>query len=157
MLDLVDLTGEYNHKPTRGSITKDTLPFHSDDQRNWHGRRTVDFDDSVPLQWTHMTSKSDRIWIAHVPPYTNQNLGQFLAELKGAPNFKETVVGKSVKDKDILLHTISAAIPDHEKKVIWLMFRQHSWGAVASRAGEGTIRFLLASDPIAPGSYAERL
>ncbi|MGH9667500.1 MAG: M14-type cytosolic carboxypeptidase, partial [Bryobacteraceae bacterium] len=28
-LDMVDLPGEYNYKPNRGAVTKDTLPFYS--------------------------------------------------------------------------------------------------------------------------------
>jgi hypothetical protein len=147
-LDLVDLPGEYNYKPTRGSITGDTLPFYSDDQRTWHELTTVDFDESTTLQRIHVTPASDRIWIAHVPPYTNQNLAQLLAEIKGSPNLKESVVGKSVKGRDIVLLTISdVTVPDREKKVIWLMFRQHSWEAGSSWAAEGAIRFLLSSDP----------
>ena len=149
-LDLVDLTGEYNYKPTRGSITKDTLPFYSDDQRTWHELKTADFDESVPLQRIHITPKSDRIWIAHVPPYTNRDLTRLLAGIKDSPYLKDAVVGKSVKGRDILLLTISdATVSDREKKVIWLMFRQHSWEAGSSWAAEGTIRFLLSSDPMA--------
>jgi hypothetical protein len=149
-LDLVDLPGEYNYKPTRGSITKDTLPFYSDDQRTWHELKTVDFDESVPLQRIRITPKSDRVWIAHVPPYTNQNLAKLRGEIKGAPNLTEAVVGKSVKGRDILLFTISdATVPERSKKVIWLMFRQHSWEAGSSWAAEGTVHFLLSSDPVA--------
>jgi hypothetical protein len=149
-LDLVDLAGEYNYKPTRGSITKDTLPYYSDDQQNWHEIRSAEFDNSVPLQRIRITPRSDRIWIAHVPPYTNQDLARLLAETKGSPNLKETVAGKSVKGRNILLLTISdASVPDREKKVIWLMFRQHAWEAGSSWAGEGVIRFLLSPDPIA--------
>ncbi|HXR79165.1 MAG TPA: M14-type cytosolic carboxypeptidase [Bryobacteraceae bacterium] len=149
-LDLVDLPGEYNYKPTRGSITKDTLPFYSDDRQTWHELKTVDFDESVPLQRIHITPKSDSIWIAHVPPYTNRNLAQLLTEIKEAPNVKETVVGKSVKGREIPLLTISdATVPDRGKKVIWLMFRQHSWEAGSSWAAEGAIRFLLSSNPSA--------
>ena len=149
-LDLVDLRGEYNYKPTRGSITKDTLPFYSEDQRTWHELKTVDFDESVPLQRIHIMPKSNRIWIAHVPPYTNRNLAQLLVEIKGAPNLTEAVVGKSVRGREIPLLTISnSAVPDREKKVIWLMFRQHSWEAGSSWAAEGAIRFLLSSDPAA--------
>ena len=116
-LDLVDLPGEYNYKPTRGSITKDTLPFYSDDQQTWHELKTVDFDESVPLQRIHITPKSDRVWIAHVPPYTNRNLAKLRVEIKGAPNLTEAVVGKSVRGRDILLITISdSAVPDRRKE-----------------------------------------
>ena len=73
-----------------------------------------------------------------------------LVEIKGAPNLTEAVVGKSVRGREILLLTISnSAVPDREKKVIWLMFRQHSWEAGSSWAAEGAIRFLLSSDPAA--------
>jgi len=35
VLDIVDLPGEYNYKPNRGAITRDTPPLISYDQRTW--------------------------------------------------------------------------------------------------------------------------
>ena len=42
--DLVDLAGEYNYKPNRGAITKDTLPFYSSDNITWHPVEEANYD-----------------------------------------------------------------------------------------------------------------
>ena len=42
ILDIVDLPGEYNYKPNRGAITKDTPPVISYDQRTWKHVDTFD-------------------------------------------------------------------------------------------------------------------
>jgi hypothetical protein len=49
----------------------------------------------------------------------------------------------------ILLTITDGREPDAQKKVLWLMFRQHSWEAGSSWAGEGALRFLLSNDPVA--------
>jgi hypothetical protein len=49
----------------------------------------------------------------------------------------------------LLLTITDERVPPIEKQVIWLMFRQHSWEAGSSWAGEGAIRFLLSSAPTA--------
>ncbi|HKE04433.1 MAG TPA: M14 family zinc carboxypeptidase [Blastocatellia bacterium] len=48
----------------------------------------------------------------------------------------------------LLLTITDESKPDTQKKVIWLMFRQHSWEAGSSWACEGALRFLLSADPI---------
>src|SRR5262245_8878527 len=49
----------------------------------------------------------------------------------------------------ILLIIMDGRAPDAQMKVLWLMFRQHSWEAGSSWAGEGALRFLLSADPVA--------
>lgn len=145
-LDLVNLPGEYNYRPNRGAVTKDTLPFYSEDQKHWHELYTAEYDASVPLLRLHITPASNQIWIAHVPPYTNQNLAALLKEIKSDPDVQETSAGRTVEGREIPLLTITDhAVPDAKKKVIWLMFRQHAWEAGSSWSGEGAIRFLVSS------------
>src|SRR5260221_1064289 len=48
ILDIVDLPGEYNYKPNRGAITKDTPPVISYDQRTWKHIDTFDYDANEP-------------------------------------------------------------------------------------------------------------
>ena len=48
ILDIVDLPGEYNYKPNRGAITKDTPPVISYDQRTWKHIDTFEYDAGEP-------------------------------------------------------------------------------------------------------------
>jgi len=148
--DLVDLAGEYNYQPTRGAITKDTLPFYSSDNINWHPVEEAKYDPAAPMLQFSVHAGSDQLWIAHVPPYTTQNLNALFRELSNVPHATIESVGNSVEGRSIPLVTVTDHfVPDERKKVIWLMFRQHAWEAGSSWTGEGAIRFLSSSNPAA--------
>ena len=149
-IDLVDLPGEYNYRPNRGAVTGDTLPWYSEDNQHWNPVESAEYQVDVPRLRLRLTPRTNRIWIAHVPPYTNRHLQRLLGELKPQPHWQQQVIGKTVQGRDLVLLTITdERVPAVEKKVIWLMFRQHSWEAGSSWAGEGAIRFLLSSAPAA--------
>jgi hypothetical protein len=149
-IDLIDLPGEYNYRPNRGAVTGDTLPWHSEDNQRWRQIETAEYQADAPLLRIRLTPRTNRIWIAHVPPYTNQHLQRLLRKFKTHPALRRQVVGKTVQGREMLLLTITdERAPDAQKKVIWLMFRQHSWEAGSSWAGEGALRFLLSADPVA--------
>lgn len=150
VFDIVDIPGEYNYQPNRGAITKDTLPFYSTDQVTWHPLEEAEFDASEPRLRFHIASASDRLWIAHVPPYTNENLDRLIGDLAKSSYVKRVSVGKSVEGREIPLLTITdPTVSENAKKVIWLMFRQHAWEAGSSWTGDGLIRFLTSSDTLA--------
>ena len=143
-IDLVDLPGEYNYAPNRGAITKDTIPVYSEDGRAWQHFSKTEYNSQVPYLRLRFTPKSNRFWIAHVPPYTNRNLANLL---RPNPNMHRQVIGKSAGQRDLDLLTITdPAVPEEAKRVVWLMFRQHSWEAGSSWVGEGAIRFLLSPE-----------
>ncbi len=126
--EMVDLAGEYNYQPTRGSITKDTLPFYSSDQVTWHPVEEGTYDPAIPKLQFEIKAPADRFWIGHVPPYTTVNFRELLHAVSSSSYVRVTSVGKSVEGREISLVTITdSAVPDNAKKVIWLMFRQHAW------------------------------
>jgi hypothetical protein len=144
--DLVDLAGEYNYKPNSGAITKDTLPFYSSDNVTWLPVEKANYDPAGPMLQFSVEAHSDQLWIAHVPPYTTQNLDALFRDLAKVPDVKLESIGKSVEGRSIPLVTITdRSVPDQGKKVIWLMFRQHAWEAGSSWTGEGVMRFLSSS------------
>ena len=146
-IDLVDLPGEYNYQPNRGAITADTLPWISGDQRNWTQLQTVEYLKDIPSLRLHVTPPSDHFWIAHVPPYTNADLARLMKDVESSPFLEHRVIGKTAGGRDMLLLTITGkSVADSGKKVLWLMFRQHSWEAGSSWSGEGALRFLLSND-----------
>ncbi len=149
-IDLIDLPGEYNYRPNRGAVTGDTLPWYSEDNRRWQQIEKAEYQPDTPLLRIQLTPRTNRIWIAHVPPYTNQHLQRLLREFKTHPALHQQVVGRTVQSREMLLLTITdERAPAAQKKVLWLMFRQHSWEAGSSWAGEGALRFLLSADPAA--------
>lgn len=149
-IDLTDLPGEYNYQPNRGAITADTLPFYSYDQRTWRVLENVEFDANLPRMRLHVEPEQDRMWIAHVPPYTGRDLEELLVRFRNAAALKIASAGKSAGGRDIPLLTITdPGVPDQDKKSIWLMFRQHAWEVGSSWSGEGAIRFLLSDDKTA--------
>lgn len=149
-IDLIDLPGEYNYRPNRGAVTGDTLPWYSEDNQRWRQIETAAYQAGAPLLRISLTPRTNRIWIAHVPPYTNQHLQRLLREFNKHPALHRQVVGRTMQGREMLLLTITDdRVTEVQKKVIWLMFRQHSWEAGSSWAGEGALRFLLAADPLA--------
>jgi hypothetical protein len=144
-LDIVNLPGEYNYKPNRGAITKDTPPFISYDGLRWEHVKTYEYDPVEPKLILHIQPAKATFWIAHCPPYTNENLAKLRDEIRGNPDFHEQVIGKTVGGRDLVLWTITHG-ESKSKKTIWLMFRQHSWESGSSWVGEGAVRTLLASD-----------
>ncbi len=150
--EMVDLAGEYNYQPTRGSITKDTLPFYSSDQVTWHPVEEGTYDPAIPKLQFEIKAPADRFWIGHVPPYTTVNFRELLHAVSSSSYVRVTSVGKSVEGREISLVTITdSAVPDNAKKVIWLMFRQHAWEAGSSWTADGLIRFVISSNPAAVG------
>ena len=149
-IDLVNLPGEYNYVPNQGAVTRDTVPVVSDDNKAWTYIDKIEFDAKVPQLRLRVTPKADRIWISHVPPYTNDHLARLMRDIRSNRDFKSTEIGKSVKGRPLYLFTITdTKIPEAQKKVIWLMARQHSWETFTSWAAEGAVRFLLSDAPAA--------
>ncbi len=141
LLDMVSLPGEYNFKLNQGAITGDTPPVISyDDGRTWTHVKTFEYDAAQPRLRLRIIPQAERFWIAHTPPYTNENLARLRKEIANDPAFHEEKIGKSVQGRDLLLWTIATGSP---RKTVWLMFRQHSWESGSSWVGEGAIRALL--------------
>lgn len=143
-LDIVNLPGEYNYKPNRGAITKDTPPVISYDGVHWTHIKSYQYDAAGPKLRLVIQPRSAQFWIAHVPPYTNQNLAKLRAEIERNPSFHEEVIGKTVDGRNLQLWTITEG-GAKGKPTIWLLFRQHSWESGSSWAGEGAVRTLLAA------------
>ncbi len=152
VVDLVNLAGEYNYRPGSHSVTKGSRPVYSYDRQRWEHftDANVEWDEKEVRLRLKLVPERGRMWIAHVPPYTNQRLRRLLAEMNGKPYLEKQVIGRTVQRRDILLLTVTnPAIPPAGKKVVWLMFRQHAWEAPTSHVCEGLLRFLLSDDPAA--------
>jgi Zinc carboxypeptidase/Cytosolic carboxypeptidase N-terminal domain len=145
---MVDLTGEYNYRPNAGAITGDTLPFYSSDGTDWHPIQEARYDVSGPSLTYKIEMPSNQVWIAHTPPYTLANFKNLSGDLAHNPDVTMQTIGRSVEGREIPLVTITDRATTN-KKVIWLMFRQHAWESGSSWTGEGLIRFVSSDDSIA--------
>jgi zinc carboxypeptidase/carboxypeptidase M14-like protein len=145
-LDLVDLPGEYNYKPNAGAVTKDTPPVISYDRRSWKHIGTFSYDAAEPKLSIRVTPTAARFWIAHVAPYTNENLARLRDDIKRHPDFHEEAIGKTLGHRDLALWTITTGSRGADRPTVWLMFRQHSWETGSSWTGEGAVRALLRDD-----------
>jgi hypothetical protein len=147
-LDLVDLVGEYNYQAGSHAVTEDTYPVYSYDDRNWQHFDAIEWDEKEVRLRLRFTPEQDRVWIAHVPPYTNDHLSRLIAEFGNHPHLQREVAGTTVEGRDMPLLTVTdPQVPLEEEKVVWLMFRQHSWETGSSWAGEGAVRLLLSDTP----------
>jgi Cytosolic carboxypeptidase N-terminal domain len=106
-LDIVDLPGEYNYQPNQGAITKDTPPVISYDRRTWKHIDTFTYDPIEPKLTLRVTPQKARFWIAHVPPYTAQDLDRLRADAIHHPDFSEQVIGKTLGGRDLVLWTVA--------------------------------------------------
>lgn len=146
-LDLVNIPGEYNFVPNRGAVTKDTVPVFSTDNRTWTHFPATEFDTAEPRLRLRLKPSTRQVWIAHVPPYTNRHLERRLRALRGREGVRIESIGKTPERRDIPLVSITdPTAPDEGKKVVWLMFRQHSWEAGSSWVGDGALEFLASQN-----------
>jgi hypothetical protein len=147
---MVDLNGEYNYRPNAGAITGDTLPFYRSDGTQWVPVDEGSYDASGPTLTYTIDMPSDRVWIAHAPLYTLANFKTLRNDLAHNPDVSIETIGRSVEGREIPLVTITdRSTAEKNKKVVWLMFRQHAWESGSSWTGEGLMRFVSSADPVA--------
>ncbi|WPP53694.1 M14-type cytosolic carboxypeptidase [Catalinimonas niigatensis] len=148
IIDLTKLLGEYNYKPGAHAITAETRPVISYNQKEWRHLSDDEVawnEEKVELR-LKLKPEKDTMWIAHQPPYTTARLDELLSSYQDDPLVKRSKIGESADQKPLHLLTITNPdIPLEQKKVIWLMARQHSWESGTSWVMEGALRYLLDS------------
>ncbi len=142
-VDIVSIPGEYNYKPNKGAVTSDTPPYYSYDNKTWKPWVDFAYDAETPKLTLRITPETDRLWVAHVPPYTNEHLDALRKPIAGNKWFKEETIGKTAEGRPLRLWHIAEGKPT---KHVWLMARQHSWESPTSWVCEGLVRFLLSND-----------
>jgi hypothetical protein len=143
-IDLVSLPGEYNYRPNRGAVQAETLPVWSSDDKRWQHFESVEYDSDEPRLRLRLTPTTDRVWIAHVPPYTDRHLQPLFDAVRRSSLGSVESIGKTAGGRPIPLVTIGKGT-----RTVWLMFRQHAWETGSSWAGDGAIRFLISDDDAA--------
>ena len=143
-IELTNLVGEYNYKSGTHAVTKNTRPVWSEDNRTWRHFETVEWDDAKKELRLRLTPRTNRLWIAHAPPYTTVHLQALLGHVRQHKGVRVESIGQTVGGREIPLISINeGATP---KPVIWLMARQHSWETGTSWMTDAGLRWLLSSD-----------
>jgi hypothetical protein len=147
---LTDFVGKYHDKPGANPIGPDIVPVFSNDGHTWQHFPTISWDAEKKETTLKFRPERDSIWIAHVPPYTTQDLYRLLADLRDRPTAVVEMIGKTVQGRDIPMVTVTNPdTDDANKKVVWLQARQHAWEAGTSYVIEGALRFITSDDPAA--------
>jgi len=142
-LTLTDFVGEYNDKPGACAMNADTIPVFSYDDEHWQHFPAMDWDDQKKEATLKFRPEHERIWIAHIAPYTHSRLLHLLAEVDRSPHARVEVIGKTVQKRDLHLVTVTNfEKPDDGKKTVWLQARQHAWETGTSFVMEGALRFI---------------
>jgi hypothetical protein len=145
-LTLTDFVGEYNDRPGSCPMNADTIPVFSCDNERWEHFPSMTWDDQKKEATLQFHGKHDRIWIAHVPPYTHSRLLRLLEELDRLPTARVEVIGKTVQQRDLHLVTV-ANFEKQATRTVWLQARQHAWETGTSYVMEGALRFITSDDP----------
>ncbi len=147
-LTLTDFVGEYNDKPGSCAMNADTVPVFSNDGEHWQHFPAMDWDDQKKEATLKFHPASDRIWIAHLAPYTHSRLLRLLTEVNQSASTRVEVIGKSVQGRDLHMVTVTDfEKPDGPKKTVWLQARQHPWESGTSFVMEGALRFITSDQP----------
>ena len=149
-LTLTDLVGEYDDKPGACPMSADTIPVFSEDGEHWRHFPAMTWDEPRKEATLTFRATSDRIWIAHVPPYTHSRLLHSLDLIGKRPTARVEAIGKTVRGRDLHLVTVTNfERPDQGKRTVWLQARQHAWEAATSYVMESALDFITSDDAIA--------
>jgi len=151
-IELTDLLGEYNYRPGNLAINGATRPFISYDRQTWTALPdgAVEWDEGTHRLRVRFTPVRSPVWIAHLPPYTTHHLSRLLSWVRRHSSAEVTEVGKSASGRSLWLITVTSnRKPTADKRVVWIMARQHAWESGTSWVVDGAVRFLLRDDPVA--------
>jgi hypothetical protein len=147
-LTLTDFVGEYNDKPGSCAMNADTIPVFSYDDEHWQHFPAMEWDDQKKEATLKFRPERERIWIAHIAPYTHTRLLRLLGEINRADCARVEVIGQTVQKRELHLVTVTNfEKPDAPKKTVWLQARQHAWETGTSYVMEGALKFITSEDP----------
>jgi len=146
-LTLTDFVGEYNDKPGSCAMNADTIPVFSYDDEHWQHFPAMDWDDEKKEATLKFRPERERIWIAHIAPYTHSRLLRLIRDIDGSDSARVEVIGQTVQRRELHLVTVTDfEKPDAAKKTVWLQARQHAWETGTSYVMEGALKFITSED-----------
>ncbi|MBW2275395.1 MAG: hypothetical protein JRG96_19180, partial [Deltaproteobacteria bacterium] len=123
---------------------------YSYDGENWS--RLTSHSYASPVYTVTQTFTENDVQIATFFPYSHERMSSFVDTVSGSEWAAKAILGPSHQFRDIdLLIITNPAIPIGNKKVIYIIGRQHAAEAAGSHMLEGLIEFLVADDVYAAG------
>ena len=102
--------------------------------------------DGASLKWSHKPER-DRVWYAYHAPYDEVQRFALLERCAASPLARVESLGKTLEGRSIDLVTVGEPGPD--KKVLWVLARQHPGESMAEFAAEALLdRLIDAADPL---------
>ncbi len=140
------LAGTYRGGPHL-IYTKGTRPVYSYDQKNWQRINDVQYDARQHSLTFRNVFTADAVWIAYAHPFSYEQGLELINAITGNPFLNIEVIGKTPQERDIHLLTITdPAIPETEKKVVFITTLQHAGEYCGGYVVSGLIHFLLSDD-----------
>jgi len=155
------VSGVLNQEVTFEITNADDVPFLSDtghesqmvysyDGENW-GRLTNHSYASGTYTITQVFTQ-DEVQIATFCPFSYEKMDAYVDDVNSSEWVTKTVLGQSKEGRDIDLLTITnTGIPVGDKKLIYIIGRQHAAETSSSHMLEGMIDFLISDDVWAEG------
>jgi hypothetical protein len=145
-IKLDSLAGIYRGGPHL-IYTKGTRPVYSYDQKNWGRITDVYYDSKFHSLTFRNRFTEDSVWIAYAHPFS---YGQGLAlidSIAAKPFLTIETLGTTPQGRNINLLTVTdTAIPDTEKKVVFITTLQHAGEYCGGYVVSGLLNFLLSDD-----------
>jgi len=125
-------------------------PVASHDRRTWEIIKTGSLDKRSRTFTFNYTPAHDEEWIAYFYPFTDRQLDEFLRNYSTSPHIRTEVIGNTPMGRKQVMVTITdAGVPDANKKVVLLIFREDAWETLGTYNAAGTIKYLLSNDSLA--------
>lgn len=140
------LAGTYRGGPHL-IYTKGTRPVYSYDQKNWQRISDVQYDPEQHSLTFRDTFTADSVWLAYAHPFSYSQGTALIDAIAGSPFLTIETLGTTRQARNINLLTVTdTAIPDDEKKVVFITTLQHAGEYCGGYVVKGLLTFLLSDD-----------
>lgn len=145
-IKLDSLSGIYRGGPHL-IYTQGTQPVYSYDQKNWERITDVKYDARLHTLTFRNRFTQDAVWIAYAHPFSYQQGLALIESIAGKPFLTIETLGATPQGRNINILTITdTAVPDTEKKVVFITTLQHAGEYCGGYVISGLINFLLSDD-----------
>ena len=124
----------------------------SENKKDWRRIKTNFIDGVLTFEYT---PKTDSVWFAYFAPYTTERHNDLIAMIQQSTKAKIWVLGKTLDGQDIDLVRIGEEGPN--KRVCWIIARQHPGESMAEWWMEGLLERLIFSDDNLSAEILEKI
>ena len=124
----------------------------SENKKDWRRIKTNFIDGVLTFEYT---PKTDSVWFAYFAPYTTESHNDLIAMIQQSTKAKISVLGKTLDGQDIDLVRIGEEGPN--KRVCWIIARQHPGESMAEWWMEGLLERLIFSDDNISAEILEKI